>query len=61
MSADYAPYEYHALIDGEDKIIGFDVDIAQAIADDIMDRAKDLNNGIVKDDMTVLVARIFPI
>lgn len=35
MSADYAPYEYHALIDGEDKIIGFDVDIAQAIADDI--------------------------
>lgn len=35
MSADYAPYEYHALIDGEDKIVGFDVDIAQAIADDI--------------------------
>lgn len=35
MSADYAPYEYHALIDGEDKIIGFDVDIAQAIADDM--------------------------
>ena len=35
MSADYAPYEYHALIDGEDKIVGFDVDIAQAIADDL--------------------------
>ncbi|SCJ33534.1 Arginine-binding extracellular protein ArtP precursor [uncultured Clostridium sp.] len=35
MSADYAPYEYHALIDGEDKIVGFDVDIAQAIADDM--------------------------
>ena len=35
MSADYAPYEYHALIDGEDKIVGFDVDIAQAIAEDI--------------------------
>lgn len=32
----------------------------QTIADDIMDRAKDLNNGIIKDDMTVLVARIFP-
>lgn len=35
MSADYAPYEYHALIDGQDKIVGFDVDIAQAIADDM--------------------------
>ena len=35
MSADYAPYEYHALIDGKDQIIGFDVDIAQAIADDM--------------------------
>ena len=35
MSADYAPYEYHALIDGKDQIVGFDVDIAQAIADDI--------------------------
>lgn len=33
----------------------------QSIADEIMDRAKDLNNGIVKDDMTVLVVRIFPI
>lgn len=33
----------------------------QTIADDIMDRAKDLNNGIIKDDMTVLAARIFPI
>ena len=35
MSADYAPYEYHALIDGKKQIVGFDVDIAQAIADDL--------------------------
>lgn len=35
MSADYAPYEYHALIDGKDTIVGFDVDIAQAVADDM--------------------------
>lgn len=35
MSADYAPYEYHALIDGKDQIVGFDVDIAQAIADNM--------------------------
>ena len=33
----------------------------QTIADEIMDRANDLNNGVVKDDMTVLVARIYPI
>ena len=33
----------------------------QAIADEIMDRARDLNEGIIKDDMTVLVARVFPI
>lgn len=35
LSADYAPYEYHALIDGKDEIIGFDVDIANSIADDL--------------------------
>lgn len=33
----------------------------QTIADEIMDRAKDLNNGVIKDDMTVLAVRIFPI
>lgn len=34
-SADYAPFEWHALIDGEDKIVGFDMALAQAIADDL--------------------------
>ena len=33
----------------------------QTIADEIMDRALDLNDGIIKDDMTVLAVRIFPI
>ncbi|WP_026486324.1 basic amino acid ABC transporter substrate-binding protein [Caldanaerobius polysaccharolyticus] len=32
-SADFPPYESHQLVNGEDKIVGFDVDIAQAIAD----------------------------
>ncbi|MDO5302129.1 MAG: transporter substrate-binding domain-containing protein [Tissierellia bacterium] len=32
-SADYPPFEFHVLEDGEDKIVGFDIDIAQAIAD----------------------------
>lgn len=35
LSADYAPYEFHATVDGEDKIVGFDVSIAQKIADDM--------------------------
>ena len=33
---------------------------AQTISEDIMDRAIDLNDGEIKDDMTVLTVRIFP-
>ncbi|MGB7472343.1 transporter substrate-binding domain-containing protein [Trichococcus sp.] len=33
--ADYPPYEWHLVQDGEDKIIGFDIAIAQAIADEL--------------------------
>lgn len=32
-SADYPPYEFHTEIDGVDTIVGFDIAIAQAIAD----------------------------
>ena len=31
LSADYAPYEFHAKVDGEDKIVGFDISIAQKL------------------------------
>ena len=34
-SADYPPYEFHIMKDGKDMIVGFDMDIAQAIADDM--------------------------
>lgn len=34
-SADFAPYEFHMLKDGKDIITGFDMDLAQAIADDL--------------------------
>lgn len=34
-SADYAPFEFHILDGGEDKIVGFDVSLAQKIADDM--------------------------
>ena len=33
--ADYPPYEWHLIKDGKDEIIGFDIDIAQAIADEL--------------------------
>jgi len=45
----------------QDYIMGISSINPQTIADEIMDRAKDLNDGIIKDDMTVLVVRIFPI
>ena len=34
-SADYPPYEWHLLIDGKDEIVGFDIEIAKAIADEM--------------------------
>ena len=34
-SADFAPYEFHILQDGQDKIVGFDVALGQAIADEL--------------------------
>ncbi len=44
-SADYAPYEFHKTIDGEDKIVGFDIMMAEEIA-------KDLGVEIEYKDMT---------
>lgn len=34
-SADYAPYEFHTLVDGQDAIVGFDMAIAAEIAKDL--------------------------
>ena len=34
-SADYPPYEFHATIDGKDEIIGMDISLAEAIADEL--------------------------
>lgn len=34
-SADYPPFEFHILEDGEDKIVGLDVSVAKAIAEDM--------------------------
>lgn len=35
LSADYAPYEFRANIDGKNEIVGIDISIAQKIADDL--------------------------
>lgn len=34
-SADFAPYEFHKVIDGKDQIVGFDISIAKEIAADL--------------------------
>jgi polar amino acid transport system substrate-binding protein len=34
-SADYPPYEFHKEIDGEDQIVGFDIEIAKQVAKDL--------------------------
>lgn len=34
-SADYPPYEFHALIDGKDEIVGFDMALANYIAEEL--------------------------
>ena len=35
VNATYAPFEFHKTIDGEDKIVGFDIELGQAIADEL--------------------------
>lgn len=35
LSPDYAPYEFYAEVDGKQTIVGFDISVAQKIADDL--------------------------
>lgn len=34
-SADYPPFEFHQVVNGKDQIVGFDIDLAKAIADEL--------------------------
>lgn len=34
-SADYPPFEFHTMVDGKDEIVGFDIEIAKYIADEL--------------------------
>lgn len=35
LSADYAPYEFHIMKDGKDQVVGFDISIANEIAENL--------------------------
>ena len=62
-SADYPPYEFHTEINGKDTIVGFDIDIAKYIADDlgveleIVDMAFDnLLMSLANDEFDMVIA-----
>lgn len=66
-AADYPPYEFHKEIDGKDNIVGFDIDIAKAIAADlgveleIKDMKFDgLLAALVAGDIDIIVASMVP-
>ena len=53
LSADYAPYEFHAMIDGKDEIVGFDLEIAKEIAN-----ALDVKLEILEMEFDALVTAL---
>lgn len=66
-SADYAPFEFHTKIDGEDTIVGFDIAIAQKVADslgvelEVVDMAFDsLLISLNNDDFDMVMASLTP-
>ncbi len=66
-AADYPPYEFHKEIDGKDTIVGFDIDIAEAIAEDlgveleIKDMKFDgLLAALVADNIDFIIAGMVP-
>ena len=48
-SADYAPFEFHTMVNGKDKIVGSDIDLAKAIAKELGVKAEvsDMNFNTV--------------
>jgi polar amino acid transport system substrate-binding protein len=66
-AADYPPYEFHKEINGEDQVVGFDIDIAKSIAKDlgvkleIKDMKFDgLLAALVADKIDFIVAGMVP-
>ncbi|TCO74587.1 transporter substrate-binding domain-containing protein [Marinisporobacter balticus] len=66
-AADYPPYEFHKEIDGEDTIVGFDIEIAKEIAKDlgVELEVKDMKfdgllAALVADKIDIIVAGMVP-
>ena len=66
-SADFPPYEFHTEINGEDKIVGFDMAFAQLLADELgvelelVDMAFDgLLISLQKGDFDMVIAGLTP-
>ena len=66
-SADYPPYEFHTDVDGQDTIVGFDMALAQYIADaigvdlEIVDMGFDgLLIGLQNGDFDMVIAGLSP-
>lgn len=66
-TADYPPYEFHKEINGKDEIVGFDIDIAKAIAKDlgVEVKIKDMKfdgllAALVADDIDFIIAGMVP-
>ncbi|QZY56209.1 transporter substrate-binding domain-containing protein [Crassaminicella profunda] len=66
-AADYPPYEFHKEIDGKDTIVGFDIEIAKAMAKDlgveleIKDMKFDgLLAALVADKIDIIIAGMVP-
>lgn len=62
-AADYPPYEFHKEINGQDQIVGFDIEIAKAIAEEIgveleiVDmKFEGLLPALVTDDIDFIIA-----
>ncbi len=54
-SADYPPFEFHAMIDGKDEVVGLDIEIAKYIADELgVDlEIKDMDFDKLLGDMSI--------
>lgn len=66
-SADYPPYEFHKEVNGKDQIVGFDIDIAKAIAEElgVQLEIKDMKfdgllAALVADDIDLIIAGMVP-
>ena len=64
-SAEYSPYEFHKVVDGEDKIVGFDDFLVQEIAKDMGVKVEDMDfdgllGALQADKVDIVLAGMTP-